>query len=186
MTTETADATEKEHLNALSLDQLRDIAAYNEIDTKARNKAGLVAAILDSPKLPAYPEGIPAYIDGQVTIGAEVVDPQDLASEDFENTEYDAAMGAASIPSAAPAPTQLFSVEGLGERPTKSVINIPALRLEIPKEYADGEELTVTATIRVEEIKFFNEKVGKAGTRRVRGHSAKYVAPRENATITEA
>lgn len=186
MTTAETTATEREHLQALSMDQLREIAAYNELEVKARNKTGIVDAILDSPELPAYPEGIPAFIEGQAVIGSENVDPQDLATEDFENTEYDAAMGAASIPSAAPAPTQLFSTEGLGERPTKSVINIPALRLEVPAEYSDGDELTVTATIRVEEIKFFNEKVGKTGTRRVRGHSAKYVAPRENATIKPA
>lgn len=66
-----------------------------------------------------------------------------------------------------------LTLTGLGAKPTGSVINLPALRVELGnRQFKDGEVLRITADIEVNKLSFFNEKRGKTAARRVRAHSA--------------
>jgi len=179
---EPEDAAERRHLVSLTVKQLQAVYLANAYDgmpdlpTKP-TKAWLVDNIMAGPELPAYPEGIPAFNPDTAPMTAE-----QLAAEAAGNAEADDAARAAHGDTSE-AYDQL-SLAGLGERPTKAVINVPALRLELSnRQFNDGDVVKVTGYVKVDTLKFFPEKVGKQGTRKVRAHSGAWVKPRERVTL---
>lgn len=61
-----------------------------------------------------------------------------------------------------------------GEKPAKSVLNIPAVRVDLgATQYQDGDVVTVTLDVVIDKQTFFHEKQGGNAKRRVRAHAGK-------------
>jgi hypothetical protein len=180
---ETQDAAERAHLAAMPIATLRRVAVANGIDPEGMKKPGIVDALMAGDELPAYPDGVPAF-DPSPAPAAETIDAETLANEAAANAELDDAQRAVD---GIEAGTDQLTFDGLGDRPTKSVVNVPALRIELPnRQFAKGERLKIIGYIDVDKVAFFNEKVGKQGTRAVRAHGAKWQKPNERVTIVAA
>lgn len=186
-------ATEREHLLNLTVEQLKKLCSFNQIPFSGpMAKAKLVDIIMSQEFLPEYPEDVPVYNEGQTAIAehgdadsngdvnrAPIVTEEELKADTQGQGVYPDDQPPTS-PVEDEYPSDQLTLEGLGERPTKSILRVQQLVIELPnRQFNDGDIIQVVGQIRVDELAFPRERKGAQEFRKVRRHSAKWINPQD-------